>query len=122
MAVSRSLPEDNDVEPSSLTFAHARRNLFWAVSDDRCLVNAYLNADVVAIYGAVPIPSVKPFNGSKHSSIFVSAQVDKADLHLLALSRALPVLGQGVVMRCVPARAVVGKPAPQGFHFFILKT
>lgn len=88
---------------------------------DRSLVNEDVIAGVVAIHEAVPIPNVKSFSSSNNSSIFNSDQVDKVILHLLAVSRVLPVLGQGAVMRCVLARIVLEEPTPQAFHLSFLR-
>lgn len=56
-------------------------------------------AGVTATVEAIPIPNVKPLNGSKHLSISVPEQDGKAVLHLLTLSRELPVPSQRVATR-----------------------
>lgn len=116
-----SLPEDNDVEPYGFTFAHAPLGVVSVVSGARCAVNGNALLGVEAINETVPIQNVKPFNDSKHSSIFVSFKVDNVVQHLLVVSCALPLLDQSVVMRCVFARDVLGEPAPQAFYLCFLR-
>lgn len=113
-----SLLVNNDVGLYGLTFANVPLDLVRVFPSHRCLVYADVFAAVVATDEAVPIPHVKPFNGSKNSSIFFSSQVPKAILHLLKLSSGITVLIRSAVIRRLLARDCVNEPTLLQVVFF----
>lgn len=96
-----TLLTNQDIKFCSFTLTHAPLDLPLFVTSDYCLVNEAVLAGVIVIDEPVSVLSLKPFNDPKHSLIAVTAQVDKATLHLLELSIGLPVSSQGAAVRCL---------------------
>lgn len=76
---------------SVFAFVHDHLGFPRVVLNVRCLTNKDIFAGVVTIDETVLLRDVKHLNGSEHS-YSVAPQVQKAVLHLLALSCRLPML------------------------------
>lgn len=90
---------DNDVEAYVFAIAHAPLHLVRVFPSDRCAVDEGVLVGVVAIDETLFALDVKPFVGTAHSLICVTAQVTKGVPCLQKLSVGLSVLIRGVVTR-----------------------
>lgn len=90
-----SILTENNVELYGFTVVHTLV-LVLVVPGDRCVVDEYVIAIVVAIDKALAISNVEPSNGPYHWLFSVAARIERAVLHLHILSCGLHILRQGM--------------------------